>query len=222
MSVGSASVAPAGAWAVAVLLTVPSTATTVATSVNVTDAPTVMSTAVEIAPLPLVAAQLAPGDGTHVHVAAVSSTTAGSETVAPTASDGPSLVTTIVYVNVSFGCALVCPSALVTTRSTTGVTASLSVAVLLPGVGSVTAASGVTVAVFASVPVALGATVPSSTNVTEPPGASCTAAPAMSPDPDDVTQVPPGAGVQVHDGIVDCCGYEIRDGGGGRRRTGSC
>ena len=78
-------------------------------------------------------------------------------------------------------------------------TASLSVAVLLPGVGSVTAASGVTVAVFASVPVALGATVPSSTNVTEPPGASCTAAPAMSPDPDDVTQVPPGAGVQVHD-----------------------
>ena len=96
LSVGSASVAPAGAWAVAVLLTVPSTATTVATSVNVTDAPTVMSTVVEIAPLPLVAAQLAPGDGTHVHVEAVSSATAGSETVAPTASDGPSLVTTIV------------------------------------------------------------------------------------------------------------------------------
>ena len=55
-----------------------------------------MSTVVTMAPTPLGSAQLAPTDASHVHVAAASSATAGSETVAPTASDGPALVTTIV------------------------------------------------------------------------------------------------------------------------------
>ena len=52
------------------------------------------------------------------------------------------------------------PSVLVIDRSAWGVNTSLSVALLFAGLGSVTPAGGLTVAVFVRVPVAAGSMVP--------------------------------------------------------------
>ena len=54
------------------------------------------------------------------------------------------------------GVAVVTPSVLVIDKSALAFNVSVSVAVLFPGVGSVTPAGAVTVAVFDSEPVALG------------------------------------------------------------------
>ena len=84
-----------------------------------------------------------------------------SATLAPTASDGPPLLTTIVYVSDVPGTCVVLPSVFVTARSACGVKVSESVALLLPGSGSVVvAAATLAEAVFESVPVAALETVP--------------------------------------------------------------
>src|SRR5690349_9304183 len=60
-----------------------------------------------------------------------------SLTDAPTASDGPELLTTIVYVSGAPATTDNCPSVFVTDRSELSVIVSVSVALLLPAVGSV-------------------------------------------------------------------------------------
>src|SRR4029077_9040936 len=64
---------------------------------------------------------------------------------------------------------LVTPSVLVIARSATRLTVSVSVALLLPGVGSVTPAGAATVAVLAIEPVALPAPLALTVNVAVPP-----------------------------------------------------
>src|SRR5204863_91643 len=80
-----------------------------------------------------------------------------STTVAPVAVLGPRLLTVTVYVIAVPGTA---PpgwlSVFVTLRSAVGVSGSVSVTVLFDGVGSVTPAGAVIVAVFDRVPVAVG------------------------------------------------------------------
>src|SRR5207302_887687 len=85
---------------------------------------------------------------------------------------GPLLLTTIVYVVELPGVSVATPSVLVIESSDTGVTVSLSVALLLPGVGSVTPAGAATLAVFAIVPVAPPATVAFTVKVILPPDGS--------------------------------------------------
>ena len=84
----------------------------------------------------------------------------------------------------------------VSDRSACGVSVSVSVAELLPGVGSVTPAAAVTVAVFESVPLALAEIVPVAVYVTEPP-AGRLAVSLILPEPEAV-HVPPPAPTQVH------------------------
>src|SRR3954469_19077106 len=72
----------------------------------------------------------------------------------PDASLGPALLTTIVSVNDPPAVTVVTPSVLVTPRSAWGENVSLSVAELLPGLGSVTLPGAVTVAVLVSRPLA--------------------------------------------------------------------
>src|SRR6266496_379673 len=75
-----------------------------------------------------------------------------SVTVAPDTSLGPLLVTVIVYVVLPPGVTLATPSVLVIARSAIGVTVSVSVALLLPGFGSVVPAGAVTVAELDTLP----------------------------------------------------------------------
>lgn len=72
---------------------------------------------------------------------------------------------------------------------------SLSVALLLPGVGSFTPPAAATVAVLDNVPVAAAESVPVAVNVTEPPDGKLTVA-LMLPDP-LAGQVPPPAPTQL-------------------------
>ena len=80
-------------------------------------------------------------------------------------------------------------------RSPVGVKVSVSVAVLLAGVGSVTEAGAAMVAVLATVPVALAEIVPVSVKVAVPPGARLTLA-LMLPLP-DAGQLDPAVAVHV-------------------------
>src|SRR4051794_38501335 len=68
---------------------------------------------------------------------------------------GPLFVTVIVYVTFVPGTAVVEPSLLAIDRSACGVSVSVSVELLLPPVGSVTPAGGLTVAVLLKDPVAV-------------------------------------------------------------------
>ena len=77
-----------------------------------------------------------------------------SATVAPGALLGPTFDAVIVYVTEPPAVAVVTPSVLVMPRLALAESVSESVAELLPGVGSVTPAGGVTVAVLLRVPVA--------------------------------------------------------------------
>jgi hypothetical protein len=85
---------------------------------------------------------------------------------------------------------------LVIERSPVGVNVSVSVAELLPGVGSVTEAGAATVAVLDRLPVAVVAIVAVSVKVAVPPGASVTEA-LMLPLP-DAGHVDPADAAQVH------------------------
>ncbi len=133
------------------------------------------------------------------HVAfAVSVNPAGSASVTVTllAFDGPPLVTVTVYVAVPPGVYVALPSVLTTPSDTCAASVSVSVAELLPGLGSVTPAGAVIVAVLTSVPVAAADTVPLSVNVALPPTGRLTLA-LMLPEP-AAGQVPPPAPTHVH------------------------
>src|SRR3954463_10123946 len=99
------------------------------------------------------AVQVPPPAPTHVHVQ-VSDAGKVSATVAPAALLGPAFEAVMVYVTEPPAVAVVTPSVLVIERSAEAPRVSLSVALLLPGVGSVTPAGAVTVAVLLRVPVA--------------------------------------------------------------------
>src|SRR5690349_3716243 len=77
-----------------------------------------------------------------------------SATVAPVALLGPALEAVVVEVTEPAAVAVVTPSVLVMARSALAPRASVSVAELLPGVGSVTPAGAATVAVLLKLPVA--------------------------------------------------------------------
>ena len=99
------------------------------------------------------AVQVPPPAPTHVQVQ-VSDAGKESITVAPGALLGPELEAVMVYVTEPPGVAVVTPSVAVIARSAPGARLSVSVAELLPGVGSVTPAGAPTDAVLLSVPVA--------------------------------------------------------------------
>src|SRR5436189_33366 len=97
------------------------------------------------------AVHVPPPAPTHVHVQ-VSEAGNVSATVPPVALLGPALDAVIVYVTEPPGVAVVTPSVFVIARSADALNVSVSVAELLPGVGSVTGAD--TVAVLLKLPVA--------------------------------------------------------------------
>src|SRR5580765_8958324 len=86
-------------------------------------------------------------------------------------------------------------------RLALGDSVSVSVALLLPGVGSVIPPAGATVAVFTSEPVAPAPTVQLAVKVTLPPLGRLTEL-LMLPEPDAV-HVPPPAPTQVHEQVRD-------------------
>src|SRR5262245_27984011 len=100
------------------------------------------------------AVHVPPPAPTHVHVA-VNEAGNVSATVDPEALLGPALDAVIVYVTDPPAVAAVTPSVLVMDRSAAPPSVSLSVALLLPGVGSVVPPPVLTVAVLDSVPLAL-------------------------------------------------------------------
>src|SRR5438876_405383 len=99
-------------------------------------------------PVPLAAPQLEPAGAAHVQLALVIAAGSVSATGASVTALGPALLTTIVYVVLVPGTYVVAPSVLVIARSACGAAVSVSVALLLPGVGSVTPAGAATVAVL--------------------------------------------------------------------------
>ena len=150
---GVGSVTPAGAVTVAVLLSVPvAPALIVQLAVKVTLPPLGRLTVSLMLPDPE-AVQVPPPAPAHVHVH-VRDAGNVSATVLPVALLGPAFDAVIVYVTEPPGVAVVTPSVFVIARSADAPSASVSVAELLPGVGSVTPAGAVTVAVLLSVPVA--------------------------------------------------------------------
>src|SRR4029079_1869468 len=112
-----------------------------------------------------------------------------SATVAPVALLGPALAAVIVEGVEAPAVTVVTPSVLVIDRSALTPIVSLSVAELLPGVGSVAPAGAAGVAVFDSVPVAAALIVQLAVKVTLPPDGRFTVW-LMFPEPDAV-QVPP-------------------------------
>src|SRR5258706_415498 len=92
----------------------------------------------------------------------------GSVTIEPLPDDGPALETTTVYVVVPLALTVVTPSVLVIDRSASGCTLSVSLAVLLPGVGSLVPAGGATVTVLVTVPL-VAVTFAEMAKVTVPP-----------------------------------------------------
>src|SRR3954462_15324715 len=112
-----------------------------------------MSTVSLMAPVPLVAWTV-PVVPVAVQLSEVTIAGKLSLTLAPTTFEGPALLTVMVYVVGLPGVYVADPSVLVIDRSDTKVAVSLSVALLLPGVGSVTPAGTVTVAVLTRLAVA--------------------------------------------------------------------
>jgi hypothetical protein len=162
---GFVSVAPAGAVTVAVFVNVPVALTEIdATTVYVRVAPTGTFTVSLMLPVPD-AVQLPPPAATQLHDALVIAAEKVSVTVAPIASLGPVFDTTIVYVVVVPGTAVVTPSVLVMARSTSALSVSLSLAMA----GDALAGS-VTVTVLVSVLlVRLDANATGAVNVSELP-----------------------------------------------------
>src|SRR5436190_715470 len=107
-----------------------------------------------MSPVPEAAPQLEPGEAAHVQVIPVSCVEKESATAAPVTSEGPLLVTTIVYVSAAPALIDVLPSVFVIARSELSVIVSLSVALLLVVGLSATPAGAVTVAVLTRLPVA--------------------------------------------------------------------
>jgi hypothetical protein len=201
---GVGSVTPPGTVTVAVLTRLPvAAALTVPVKVYVTLPPTGRFTVALMLPDPL-AVQLAPPALTQVQVGLGIAAGTVSTTVAPVTALGPAFDATIVYVTGWPGTTLATPSVFVIESSAWGVNVSVSVAVLLAGVGSITPPGTVTVAVLTRLPVAEALTVPVRVYVTLPPTGRFTVA-LMLPDPLAV-QVPPPAPTQVQVGPVIAAG----------------
>ena len=100
-----------------------------------------------------------PDDAEQVQVAPVRAAGNASVTVAATASEGPLLVATIVYVTLVPGTSADAPSVLVIDRSAVRTSVSVSVEVLFETIGSVTPLGTETLAVLIKLPVAFDATV---------------------------------------------------------------
>ena len=163
------SVVPDGTATVAVLVSEPVALGEIfAVNVYVTVPPTGNDTVSLILPVPL-AAQPAPLDATHDHVAPLSALGNASETVTPDTSDGPLFDATIVYVVMPPGTAAVRPSLFVTAISPLRARVSVSVAESFVDTGSVVPLGTDTVAVFTSDPVAAALTVAVSVYVAVPP-----------------------------------------------------
>lgn len=94
---------------------------------------------------------------------------------------------------------------LVMDKSADGVSVSVSVAVLLFGVGSVVPVAGVTVAVFVKDPVAVPETVPFNVKVTVPLAATSTVV-LILPLPLACPQLDPAEAAQVHVALVSVAG----------------
>jgi hypothetical protein len=153
-------------------------------------------TGVLILPVPL-AGPVPPPAPRPVQLALVMAAGSVSTTVAPFALLGPALETVIVYITAPPCVAVVTPSLLVMLRSAVAPSVSVSVALLLPGVGSVTPAGAATVAVLESVPVAAGEMVAETVKVTDPPTGRLTVS-LMLPEPEAVAVPPPApTAVQV-------------------------
>ena len=88
------------------------------------------------------------------------------------------------------GTAVALPSVFVTTRSGLGDSVSESVALSLPGMGSVQPAGTVAVAVLANVPVAPGATVPATVRVATAPVSRAMCVDTALPVPEVEPQAP--------------------------------
>jgi len=180
-AVGSVTVT--GAAIVAVLTRLPvAVAAIVPVTVKAAVAPTGRSTDALMLPLPL-AGQVPPPAAVQVHVGEVMAAGIVSATVAAVTVDGPAFDATIVYVTDVPGTLEVTPSVLVIDRSAVGTNVSVSVAVLLAGVGSVVPPGRATLAVLASVPVAVAEMMPVSANVAVPPASNETVA-LIAPEPD--------------------------------------
>jgi len=191
------SVTGAGAATVAVFTSVPvAVAGRFPVTVNVVVPPGARVTVALRLPLPDAAGHVDPAEAEQVHATPVTVAGTVSATVAPVAVDGPPFVATIVYDTAVPGTSLVAPSVLVIDRSAVGTNVSVSVAVLLAGVGSVIPARTVAVAVFARVPVAVEAIVAVTVNVAVPTGNRSTVV-EMLPDP-DAGHAEPADAVHVH------------------------
>ena len=105
------------------------------------------------------AEHVAPAVATQVQVAPVNAAGSESATTAPVTADGPLLDATMVYVTLVPGTSVIDPSVLVMARSAWGPSESVSVAELLPAIGSVTVPGAVMVAELINEPVAEASTV---------------------------------------------------------------
>src|SRR5262249_49869834 len=150
---------PGGTATVAVLVNEPVAAELIwATAEKVTEPPGSRVTVVRMLPVPLALATLEPGEASAVQLTAGRGEGDRALTCCATAMLGPPLLTTMVYVVLPPGVTEVTPSSLVMDRSDWGARLSVSVALLLVGLVSVTPGGVLTEAVLARVPVAEGPT----------------------------------------------------------------
>jgi hypothetical protein len=112
--------------------------------------------------------QLATGTLVQVTAVLVNPAATGSLMAAPVTADGPLLVAVMVYCVVPSPGTLAAGLVLTTLRSATGFTEFVSVASLLPGVGSVVPGGGAIVATLATLPV-VAVTFAFTVKVTVPP-----------------------------------------------------
>ena len=126
----------------------------------------------------------------HVQVTPVIAAGTVSVTVAPVTFEGPLLVTVTVYEMPEPGTSVADPSVFVTARSAWAPSVSVSVAELLPGVGSVVPPGTAALAVFTSEPVAEAETVPDTTYVATAPEFSETVVEIEFPEPDAAPHEP--------------------------------
>ena len=201
---GVGSVVPDGGLTVAEFVSVPVASwLIVALTEYVSVEPTGKLTVSVIEPVPL-AVHVAPPAEAHVQVAPISAAGRASATAAPTASDGPTLRTTIVYVVGVPGTAVATPSVLVMLRSASGVRVSVSVELLLANAESVTPDGVAIVAVLVIEPLAFDAIVAFKVYVTVAPTGKFTVS-EIEPEP-LAAQAPPPDPLQVHEALVSALG----------------
>ena len=175
-----------------------SAGSTVPVKVNVAEPPTGRSTASMIDPTPPDVPHVPPPLPRHVHVAPEIAAGTRSITVAPSTSLGPLFDATIVYETTPPGVTEAEPSVLVIARSATRSNVSVSVDVLLAGVGSVTPPGVATEATLTISAIADEWIEATTVKVTDVPAARSTVV-DTSPAPDGSVHAAPIAAAHVHD-----------------------